>query len=756
MGVLATSLVLLAAAICAVQQAELIVGLPSPIGDPDDLCKDCSRRSVSRDQECRLEITTDYQPCFCDIYCVTYGDCCPSTHYTCVENNDDIGKETQSETFLCQQVSLGRMNESSIPPYGYHYWMVTLCNRKWLKTMVNSRDMQEIQRNCTDHLDSIRNPPVTNLDSGLVYRNEYCACCNNVSGTGMIPWDYGFHCDNELSGLLNNSNYILTESDFNKFCTIDAFIQPSSLPPSLPPARHCYPQIDSCMELNELNEIMLTPWNSSYYQSVVDLCREGHFQNHVVLFGALNLSPYRNKYCALCNGIDVTDIECFTGPPSNRNGVGIGPAMTVAPLNIILDIFGNGRIATKSFMTTGFIEVSCPAATEVYDPVIAHCRPIVNTNDYGVDTNGNGSSGNCSSEKLIALMDPSVFEFVSTDILIYNDDYYMVEFNTSNGTPVICVNFSSNSTSTINFYAITYSAEYLILTYIGCPLSVMGCIFILITYSVFKELRTLPSQILMQLAVAILFGNVLILVSGSVGETLQRTKAMCTLVAILTHYAFLSQFLWMSLISTEITRNFYQAYKMRARESKAYKIKLLVMYTLLGWGTPLLIVVLTVIVNFTNTNLVLYAELEDGSPGYCWINHIFSLLVAFVIPLAISLIYNTVVFLIATIYLCVSSLSHSRLNSSTKLPFLRLNAAIFSVSGITWIFGFIALLPNFEWAWIPYTILNSSQGFIIFVAFLCTKKVALLYRDLFIRHWHKGLTESSSTKETLSSSKVCK
>ena len=122
----------------------------------------------------------------------------------------------------------------------------------------------------------------------------------------------------------------------------------------------------------------------------------------------------------------------------------------------------------------------------------------------------------------------------------------------------------------------------------------------------------------MYLAVAILTANLLILVGDPVGK---MARIICAPVAILTHYIFLSQFGWMSLMSTEIARNLYQAFKMKAHESKAFKIKLLTVYTLLGWGGPLFIVLLTAIVNFTTTDLVLYGELEDGTPGRCWMNH---------------------------------------------------------------------------------------------------------------------------------------
>jgi hypothetical protein len=375
-----------------------------------------------------------------------------------------------------------------------------------------------------------------------------------------------------------------------------------------------------------------------------------------------------------------------------------------------------------------------------------------------IDDDGINVTNVSCSEKLIALTNPTAFEYVSTDMLLYNDELYTVEFNTSNGTPVICTNFSTNGTivSTINFFTFTYPVAYTILTYIGCPLSVIGCILILLTYSLFKELRTLPSQILMHLAIAILTGSLLIVVGGPIGLNF---KIFCTPVAILNHYVFLSQFSWMSLMSTEIARNLYQAFKMKARESKAYKVKLLVMYTLLGWGIPLLIVLLTITVNFATTGLVLYGETEDGITTSCWINHPASLIVAFTAPVGILLFYNFVIFVIVTVYLCVSSRSHSKLNRSTKVPFLRFNIAIFSVSGVTWLFGFIALLPGLQWAWIPYIIFNSTQGFVIFVAFLCTKRVALLYLGLFIRarHWRKRVTElESSAKDTMimSSAKV--
>ena len=729
------------ASFCVAQFAE--PNAPYPI---INLCKDCQGRLVSRDQECSLEeATKQIQPCRCDADCTTYGDCCPSTHYTCLDSSEETA------SFLCQEIFLGiRDRGRMIPPNGHHYWMVSSCSERWLEEVGNSEETQGIVSNCINHLNRDRYPPVTDLDSGLVYRNEHCARCNYVSNSAN--WDFGFVCDSELFDLLNGStNQTLTEEVFNQFCKINEFVEPSSqLPSSLPPARLCYPQISSCLELDALNGTLAAPWNSTYYHSVSELCRESHFQNPVGLKGELSATlPFRNEYCALCNGVDITDIGCFV-PPVFETSTGIG--IIPVPFTIILDLSGKGRIAMGSQRRTNSINVSCSKATEVYDPAIGKCHLTVSTaGDYGL----NSTNASSCLEKLIALTDPAAFEYVSTDMLLYNDKVYTVEFNTSNGTPVICVNFSTNGTivTTIDFLPFDFPLEYSILAYMGCSLSVIGCILILLTYSLFKELRTLPSQILMHLAVAILIGNLLILGGVPIG---QKVRIICSPVAILEHYIFLSQFCWMSLMSTEIARNLYQAFKMKANESKAYKVKLLVVYALLGWGIPLLIVLPTIIVNFTTTDLVLYGENEDGTSGVCWINHLYSAIVVYHAPLGFLLIYNAVIFVIVTVYLCVSFISRSKLNSNKKTPFLRFNIAIFSVSGITWIFWFIALLPGLQWAFIPYIILNTAQGFVIFVAFLCTKRVALLYLNLVTRRWRRkhAIEFESTTKETVSSIKV--
>lgn len=64
----------------------------------------------------------------------------------------------------------------TIPLNGDHYWMVSSCSDRWLEEMGNSEETQGIVSNCINHLDSDRYPPITDLDSGLVYMQERALC----------------------------------------------------------------------------------------------------------------------------------------------------------------------------------------------------------------------------------------------------------------------------------------------------------------------------------------------------------------------------------------------------------------------------------------------------------------------------------------------------------------------------------------------------------------------------------------------------
>ena len=201
-------------------------------------------------------------------------------------------------------------------------------------------------------------------------------------------------------------------------------------------------------------------------------------------------------------------------------------------------------------------------------------------------------------------------------------------------------------------------------------------------------------------------------------------------VAILLHYFFVVQFVWTSVACFEIARTLHWATKLKINKSKHFKTKIFIVYLLIGWGIPLIIVLTSIILNFTTNGVILYGVTEDGRRGRCWINDIRSQAVVVYTPLVVTLLFNATLFTYISILLCKASRSQAKLNKTKRTPYLRIYISIFSVTELAWLFGFVSLLARQGWAWYVFIVLNTTQGLTMFVAFLCTKKVAKLYFSL--------------------------
>ena len=334
---------------------------------------------------------------------------------------------------------------------------------------------------------------------------------------------------------------------------------------------------------------------------------------------------------------------------------------------------------------------------------------------------------NCTAP--IAL-NSSEYEPVDNHTILYQGMTVNIVTRDHLGRPVICTNFTNSGEEQKNKTLTKPPIAYAVLTYIGTSVSILGSLAILITYSIFKELRSLPTKILMNLAATFLASDLLILLTG-VHAITQFPLPLTTTMAILLHFFMLGRFSWMSLMAFESCRVLSLAAKLQQNISERSKTVLLLIYLLIGWGLPLTITVITIIVNFTTDGLVLYGETSNGSAGEPWINHPASLAVAFVAPVALSLLFNAAAFITSGVMLCrqVSSdkSRDGKLKIKENLRYFRVIVALFTAMGLTWLFGFLALISQLSWAWYPFIILNTTQTLWIAAAFLLTKKTGNLY-----------------------------
>ena len=180
---------------------------------------------------------------------------------------------------------------------------------------------------------------------------------------------------------------------------------------------------------------------------------------------------------------------------------------------------------------------------------------------------------------------------------------------------------------------------------------------------------------------------------------------------------------------------------MKRVQADSAKRRILLVYMLIGWGSPTVITGVCVIVNYT-TDYIRY-----GREGLCWIGHTYSVYIVFMAPVVVSVILNGITFSITSYLLCRARIREAKLPKHSSTSYLRIYLSAFSITGLTWIFGFIAILSRGDWAWYLFTIFNSTQGFTICIAFLFTQKVAALYKALASSSSPRSVGHSASIRE---------
>jgi len=118
------------------------------------------------------------------------------------------------------------------------------------------------------------------------------------------------------------------------------------------------------------------------------------------------------------------------------------------------------------------------------------------------------------------------------------------------------VNFSRNFTSTEKgrgngYKKRTTPASLQLLTLIGCVVSTISLILLIITYTLFTELRNLPGKIIINLAISLLLYQ-----SVFFSAVKNEVPEVCLAIAVLLHFFVLSSFTWMNVMAYDVHRIF--------------------------------------------------------------------------------------------------------------------------------------------------------------------------------------------------------
>ena len=283
-----------------------------------------------------------------------------------------------------------------------------------------------------------------------------------------------------------------------------------------------------------------------------------------------------------------------------------------------------------------------------------------------------------------------------------------------------------------------------ILTLVGSCLSLTALAFTVLTHMLFKSMRNLPNRLLANLATCLFIAQLGQLVVPN--QTANQT--VCTGLALAMHFFWLASFTWMSIVAFNVWNTFREiTIRTRDEEQKQFTL-----YLAFGYSLPLIVVCVCLVVHVCQCTTLapVYA-----ANGVCWISNNNFLIFAFMVPIGVSLVFNTIFFLMTTVNVHrTNKYAQKARGESSKgsiceiLIYIKLSTAV----GLSWVFGFLAVWTGASWLWYPFIVLCTLQGLMLSLAFSFNGRVLALYRRCLRCKGSSLATGSSGTESTKQSS----
>ena len=752
----------------------LLISLPYSIFQDNFNCQRCG--------------TSDAGTAICktDEYCQFFNDCCCEDMSSDESEKLSLSLLNSTAEFTCQSTFTDP--DLQVIAENEAFLMISSCPGSWVDP-----ENSTIENSCIQPSPPL--PPATDTSTGLVYRNEYCALCHNVAVNDTLWWTISLVCHEIILTLIENDmlseEMQNNQSLLGEQCNVCKFLPPHYTFFK----RSCIPNVDSCLPVSSLHTVAYENVSESAYEDLVRNCTTGEvhliyvngttYRNRAC--ATCNGQPQKNVSCFELKQRREQDICKMlilrVPPPVFVTEAPIWSHITLRTATVVtLTDLGSGKTEVASGDESTELDISCPEGevlTATLQCTSAGCPEGYSVKDGRCTKSLKNSTVllNCTQPQVLVdntsyidLLDDTVVlseTSLTIEVLDYdelghpiicldnndtsylncnstfvklNQDDYMdllngsilfqnrvldVMFNDSeDGLPLVCYDLIRPTTRLLFVEDLPGLQE---LTYIGCSLSVFGTVAVIFTYLVFKELQTFPGLVLVNVCVPLFFTSLIFIIGGPVLQS-YPIKELCSTFAIFLHYFYLSQFSWMTIFSFETTKTFYQARRL-IQNTKQTKYKYFLSYFLISWISPLIICTTTTVLNFT-TGLVRYGVNGRGE-FTCWINHYEFLIASFLLPLVFSLTGNLLFLVITSVLLYRAYKDQSKVGKSNMATMIRVWLALFTITGLTWIFGFLALINEISWMWYFFTIFNSTQGFSVFLSFIVTKKMWHLYKGLF-------------------------
>ncbi|XP_070567743.1 adhesion G-protein coupled receptor G6-like [Ptychodera flava] len=339
--------------------------------------------------------------------------------------------------------------------------------------------------------------------------------------------------------------------------------------------------------------------------------------------------------------------------------------------------------------------------TNLRDPVrihIARNNTVVNSARYNVscafwDFNLGDGAGAWSVEGCEVLSDGTDGKGTESNTTVCECNH-LTNF-------ALLVNIYNNDIDQANQKALS------IISYIGCGISLLALAVTLVCVIVYRKKKNKATKLLISLCSALAMALLMFLIGALFVDLGPRIPGICATIAVLQHYFLLAVLLWMAL---EATYLYLKLVKVFENYIKNFMVK----FSLIGWGSPLIIVIIVLSVDVKNYGYMYEKRI-------CWLSQN-AFYGAFLVPFGVILIFNTVIYCLVIYQIC--GLNSKAMTASERFNIqaqLRAAIGLMVLLGLTWTFAIFAISEASLVFMYLFAIFNCLQGLFIFV-FHCALK----------------------------------
>ena len=678
-----------------------VCNLNIPTCASENSCKGrCSKQT-----EWRTEIK---MRCSCDPDCYeVFNDCCSDyTKYCGVQKPTET--RTKKYHYTCEQ--FGPYNtEKNTTRFGF--WMVTECRPDWPDNTFRTKCEEPLGDLNMSSPDLYAHFPVLG-GNNVTFRNLYCAICNDVKEYELWPF-YVIRFTKDTPP----KNYTLTEK-IQFFLSHWAIILGRG--PGMNQARrYCLKEIinscplgvkfDSCMQ----GDVALIRIGHSYYKNTHCAACHGRLREQFSCFSGKYFSDLSEKYIFIQN---YTYLPYLKARRVTFRGMArylmYGIDKVLSPIRPIYSL----TVYPDKSQETLFVQAS---GGEVIDSPEIFVKPNENVLTKHILTKCNGSIVLYAIDEYNVTVNSSIY--LDKTASLYNYEEYEV---LSNKSVAIChyhkVNIITETRRTIRDNEVL---AYI--TFISFLLSIFSLIFVLVTYILFPQLRTLPGKNLMNFAASLLLFKIAWLPLKM--NEIRSDKTICMAMGIIAHYFLMASFVSMSVIAFHTCKIF--ARRLPApKMSEGHERKLFWLYLAFVWVAPGIFVGICVVLDYHDVVKIGYGESE-----ICWLTEDNAYTYFVIIPIGVLLLFNIITFVTAVIYLRKHGQNTAaRQASGNRRSNFLIYVKISTLMGFTWLLGLLAIVVTSTTIfWYFFVIFTSLQGVFVAVAFVMNVKTFGLYKQWY-------------------------